>query len=327
MGKLSTEPALRETATGFQIEAGFTLERVGHGNSEADIRPGSRTRTQFPRISRSRMTLLGVLNHLWALSQLNRWGAGWKRDWWRVTQLLLPVIEQGAIGQQALMDCMYLVPELSQGRRDAIDGAWLRFSQKLAPRKNNVKLGIVLGEAIRVRPSKFGFSLTLRYFAPYLFFSDALRSQLCTSFPHAYRCIGGEGEQHVIAMCLVEMSPKGNLTLIEAALMATSEHFIPVDSGYETQLVKLLVDHNRSFFKPTKLETGESSAPDFVLTDTLPPTGLEVLEKNDIEYVARKAQKLDLSSSPGNPFWVWVAFNHLPPPPLPGVQHGIGSSR
>jgi hypothetical protein len=266
------------------------------------------------------MGLLGIVYYLWKESRLNQWGSRWRRDWWRVTQALLPVLEQGAIGDQRMTECIYLVPEANRDRLHAIQMAWTGFASRLTPGTVGTRFGLVLGEALAIQKSKFGYQLSLKHFPPFLYMTEELRGKLATSFPKAYHRIGCKTGDLVISICLVEMSHKGFLNVIDAALMATSAQYIPIDSSYEAVLAHQLVAQRRSFIKPLTIKMGESTLPDFILTDTAPQFVLEVFGMSTQAYIERKAQKLEIYKNEGRPVWSWDAERYPSLiPPLPAA--------
>lgn len=316
-----TEPAVKETSEGFDIATDFPLERVV-GPERA---PETDNKPMHPipgvhRVKRTRMGLLGILHHMWVEARLNQWGALWKRDWWRVTQALLPVMEQGSLGRRAMTDWLYLVPEFRPTRREAIESAWMGFRNRLGPNEQDggVRLGLLLGEAKAFEPSAFGYRLTVRHFASPLFMQADLREKLATAYPRAYHRTGEEDGQRVICLCLIELTAKGNLNVIDAALMASSAQYIPVDSSYEAHLAQKLYEEKRSFTKPLKLSHNDSTLPDFVLADTNPPYVLEVFGMTNSAYLERKAEKLEHYRKEGKPVWSWNADREKHPPRLPG---------
>lgn len=319
---LTVLPAVLESSEGFEIATDFPLERVvKFGVSLAIQEPiNAAELVGCTRPARTRMGLLGVIHHLWKESSLNTWASNWKRDWWRVTQALLPVIEQGKLAGRSMTECLYLVPELNPRRRTAIDRAWQQFKTSLVPNNGPSRFGLVLGEAMLMEVSKFGFRLSMRHFPPFLYFSDELRSKLAIAYPKAYHRIGNREMQHVIALCLVEISQNGNVSVVDAALMPTSKEFIPIDSSFEATLAELMVDQKRSFIKPLSARMGESVLPDFILTDTRPVYVLEVFGLNTVDYIERKIAKKALFRAEGKPVWSWEP-NVTPKPPLLPSRH------
>lgn len=323
-----TEPAVKETTEGFDIATDFPLEReLGHEKAPGSDRIRSPAGTGPNRVTRSRMGLLGILQHLWIEARLNQWGATWKRDWWRVTQELLPVMEQGSLGRRPMTEWLYLVPEFKASRKEAIEAAWQAFRSRLGPNEaaGGVRHGLLLGEAKHFETSAYGYKLSVRHFPAPLFLSAALRDKLATSYPRAFHRIGEEDGQRVICLCLVELTGKGNLNAIDASLMAASTQYIPVDSAYEAHLAQKLVEEKRSFSKPLRFSLEDSALPDFVLSDTNPPYVLEVFGMTHSAYLERKAQKLDGYRAEGKPVWVWNADRESQPPRLPEPSSFRGS--
>lgn len=312
-------PAVKETKDGFEIATDFQLTRIKRDEAGlSKVQDENLVITPHgQRPTRTRMGLLGVLYHLWKESGLNTWGINWKRDWWRVTQALLPVIEHGKVAGKAMTDCLYLVPEQHYDRKKAIDAAWESFKSALRPDISTSKMGLVLGEAVMLEITRYGFRMSMRHFAPFLYISNDLRNKLATSYPKAYHRFRSKQSQRVVALCLVELSEKGNVTVIDAALMQTSNHYIPVDSSHEALMADFLVHKNRSFIKPLSVRPGESTLPDFILTDTVPEYVLEVFGMNTPEYLERKINKKLIYKAEGKPVWFWEALLTPIPPELP----------
>ena len=94
-------------------------------------------------------------------------------------------------------------------------------------------------------------------------------------------------------LALIEGSPHGYLRLVDAAVMLTSRDYLPADSSHEVVMSDALVAAHRAFTKPLRYG-GETVLPDFVLTDTDPPTVVEVWGiAGRSDYEARKRTKLD----------------------------------
>jgi hypothetical protein len=308
------EPAVRETEDGFDVAADFPLSRILKRQPPDPAAQSTALHAPAYRTQRSRMGLLGLLQHLWTVGGLNRWGRGWKRDWWRVTQELIGVIEQGSLGAKPMMEQLYLVPEFSLKRKDLIDQAWDDFKSRLVPSEEQVRMGLVVGEIKDFGSSSFGYKTTLRHFPTPLYLKQELRQKLSESYPRAFHKLNASLDQRNIGIFLVELAPKGYLNVIDGALMACSLQYIPVDSSYEAQVAHKLVDEGRAFSKPLRLEVDASSLPDFVLTDTNPPCVMEVYGMTSSEYLERKAQKQARYREEGKPVWAWDAAvdKHMP---------------
>jgi len=316
----NTDPAIRQTEAGFDIAPDFQLRRVvaNDGPKEPDLaRPRPFTAGTL-RPNRTKMGFLGILHHLWIEAYLNVWSGFQGRDWWRVTQALLPVLEQGSLGNRPMTQWLYL-PEFNMKRKEAIEGAWLAYRSRLGvdDSHSSVRMGLILGEAKAFEPSRYGYRLDLRHFPSPLYVSTELREKLGISFLRAFHRIGSEDIYRVICLCLVEQTASGNLTVIDAALMLTSSQYIPVDSSHEAVLAEKLVAEKRRFTKPLKVAHGDTALPDFVLTDTNPGFVLEVFGMNTSQYLERKAEKLENYRREGKPVWSWTVDREKHPPRLP----------
>lgn len=318
---VNTDPAIRETEAGFDIAPDFQLQRVVASDDpkEHDSARARPVTAGTPRPNRTKMGFLGILHHLWIEAYLNVWSGFQGRDWWRVTQALLPVLEQGSFGNRPMTEWLYLVPEFSNRRKEAIEGAWQAFRSRLGVDESlsNVRMGLILGEAKAFEPSRYGYRLDLRHFPAPLYVSTELREKLGISFLRAFHRIGSDDGSRVICLCLVEQTASGYLSVVDAALMLTSSQYIPVDSSHEAVLAEKLVLEKRRFTKPLKVARGDTALPDFVLTDTKPELVLEVFGMNTNQYLERKAEKLENYRREGKPVWSWTVDREKHPPRLP----------
>lgn len=81
-------------------------------------------------------------------------------------------------------------------------------------------------------------------------------------------------------------------SVIDQALMSATAEFVPVESNFERMVAELLGKQGRSLTKPLRYDAGtEQVLPDFILTDKAKEVPLEVLGRDDAEYLKRKEDK------------------------------------
>jgi hypothetical protein len=118
-------------------------------------------------------------------------------------------------------------------------------------------------------------------------------------YDHAMRALG-DGSARVVAILVIERTPKGHHVVVELAAMLCSSTYITCDSIHEVAMANRLVAEGRAFDKPIRLNEGTDMLPDFVLTDTAEPTHIEVYGMNGVaEYEARKREKQRLRMARG----------------------------
>jgi predicted nuclease of restriction endonuclease-like RecB superfamily len=134
----------------------------------------------------------------------------------------------------------------------------------------------------------------------------------------------------VIAQAEVrERDGRQSANVIDAALMAVSQHWIPTESSHERVITEKLVDEGRAYIKPLLYnQAGDVVFPDFVLTDRAGgEVPMEVFGRSDEDYVKRKDEKTAYYNrlyGVGG-WWCWDATkaSSIPPfAPLARTQAG-----
>jgi hypothetical protein len=174
--------------------------------------------------------------------------------------------------------------------RAAINAEFDAFISRLTIDKGTTRCGLLIGEVNEVPPLNTGTpSLSDR--ARKYYASANLIEHAARTYPHAWRSLGDRAAR-VIALLLVERTPKGHVKVVDLAAMLCSHAFIPCDSIHEVAMANRLVAERRDFIKPVRMADGDDMLPDFVLRDTAKKTHVEVYGMNGVElYEARKEQK------------------------------------
>ncbi|EEF23632.1 conserved hypothetical protein, partial [Ricinus communis] len=179
------------------------------------------------------------------------------------------------------------------------------FIARLTTKQGATRRGLIIGEVSEVTPTQYGHALGLRQSARKYYASSNLIEHAARSYPHAWRSLGDRGAR-VVALLLVERTPKGHVKVGDLAAMLCSHAFIPCDSIHEVAMANRLVAERRNFMKPVRMADGDNILPDFVLRDTTIETHIEVYGMNGVEsYEARKEQKRTLRSARQIPVVEW----------------------
>jgi len=104
--------------------------------------------------------------------------------------------------------------------------------------------------------------------------------------------------------------------------MITTRQYVSADSSYEVVMGHHLVGAGRSFTKPVLYEGG-AVFPDFILTDTTPPTFIEVYGVRGREsYEQRRREKQAHYAAEGIPIVEWDGTGAPPALSAPAGRHG-----
>lgn len=257
-------------------------------------------------VSKTPITLLGLLRFLWEESQLNHWpGKGYGHNIDNFHKVIRGVAKKVRI-QDFLLDDVLVLPTRIHGnlREDSI-------TRKKRASQLNSGL-IVIGEIsewpnmLKKSPLKLiGFrdfpAININY---ELFKKANDSSPMCKNFFQV---------DNVRVIAIVQTTePRSNnfVDMKSIALMPVSKQWIPFDSSYERRLESKLVSEGRAFFKPLRFDsTTDWALPDFVLSDVTPNMPLEVFGMETEVYMKRrdeKTRKYDEEFGPDG-WWFWDA--------------------
>lgn len=274
---------------------------------EATSSPGPRAAGSPGGMSRRTASLLAFLQALWANGRLNAWrGSSMARGWGAVNAMLL-----GGLGENALIngaraqDSLHVMRRYEEGERDAINAEFDVFLNGIHNDGKVSRRALILGEIGEVADTQYGKSITLRQRRQRYFTTPTLIAAAAKKYGHAWRAIG-EASARVVALILIERTPKGHLRVVDLAAMLCSAAFLPCDSMHEVAMANRLVAERRIFDKPMRLSDGDTMLPDFVLLDTTPATHIEVYGMNGMaSYEHRKLEKQMLREVSGVPVVEW----------------------
>ncbi|TGP40238.1 DUF1173 family protein [bacterium M00.F.Ca.ET.228.01.1.1] len=293
--------AILATPTGLNVklDASLTLRESTTGSRGSPATPSNRA-------SRRSASLLAFLQTLWAEAALNQWtGTATSRHWGQCNAQLLAEVGTALINGTNAQDVLHIMRRYDEADRAAINAEFDAFIGRLGGNNGTTRRGLVIGEINEVMTTQYGHALSLRQSARKYYASTTLIDHAARTYPHAWRALG-DRTARVIALLLVERTPKGHLKLVDLAAMLCSRAFLPCDSMPEVAMANRLVAEGRDFQKPVRLNDGDDMLPDFVLRDTPIDTHVEVYGMNGVEhYEARKEQKRALRSARQIPVVEW----------------------
>ncbi|HEY8980581.1 MAG TPA: DUF1173 family protein [Streptomyces sp.] len=228
--------------------------------------------------ARRSVGLLGLLHWLWEEAQLTAWHPHWRRrTWWVCHTRLHDQITGCSINGEELVGALYVVPPFRKeyARRNTALFETFRIA-RLARRGDTQRRGLILGEIKAIITTPYGVRYKLAHHHGALFATRALDERLRRSYRPAFSDAAERHGARRIGLFLVELSPKGNITVVDMAAMLVSNHYIPADSSYEVAMANALTAARRAYVKPVRYDANDLVFPDFVLTDTDPHAFVEV---------------------------------------------------
>jgi len=314
--------AVQQSEDGFTIKPDFSLRRRNATSEPSEPRRESEGRGT-PRVQRDSLSLLGTLEYLWHAAGLHQFVPGSARSWTQIVQRLDSVLAQGQLGGQPLSQLCWLVPAYAPARRDEVSQRLNEMMARFQRTEEVTPSFLVLGEVKEVKIKGRSICTLLRHQARPVWMFPSMGRALAQRHPIAesqlQRAAARPNEitGRVVGLYLVEVTQRGELWARDGALLTCSREYLPCDSSYEVDLANRMSDGGRRFDKPMRIDLQEDLLPDFELLDTAPPRPMEVWGRNDADYTAHKAVKLERYRARGAQVWQWEAWRDSLPPPLP----------
>ena len=167
-------------------------------------------------------------------------------------------------------------------------------------------------------PARYGFKAVVKHVPDQAFALDEqLYRRLGRRFESALALWGAADDIHMVMIATFSVAAAGIPTIVELSLMPVTRHWLPVEDGYEKQLVERLVADGRSFVKGLRYNLGaEGALASATLTDCEGSAPLLFVVHAGIEDTGRYLQVCD----PSVPAWLWSPSGEAMPP-LPPRQH------
>ncbi len=203
--------------------------------------------------SGTRLSLRGLLHYLWDQAELTRWHPGFagKRTWATVRRHLLQAAEHKLARGDALRARLYVPEPFSVDDREAINARRLAHWQHAVALPGKPQhLMLLVGEVKEIVPARYGFKVMVKHLPDQAFAIDGLLyRRLGRRFEPELALWGATDDIHMVMIATFGVSGAGVPTIHELCLMPVTRHWLPVDDGFEKQLVDRLVGENRSFVK------------------------------------------------------------------------------
>ncbi|MFT3955766.1 MAG: DUF1173 domain-containing protein [Piscinibacter sp.] len=256
--------------------------------------------------SGTRLSLRGLLHYLWDQAELTRWHPGFagKRTWATVRRHLLQAAEHKLARGDALRARLYVPEPFAVDAREAINARRLaQWQHAVALPGKPQHLMLLVGEVKEIVPARYGFKAMVKHMPDQAFAIDELLyRRLGRRFEHELALWGANNDIHMMTIATFGVSSAGLPAIHELCLMPVTRQWLPVDDGFEKQLVDRLVGENRSFVKGLhyNLGRGERIA-SAALTDCGGSAPMLFIARQDFPLAGELSERLLDSSA----VWTW----------------------
>ena len=295
---ITEDPTTGETT----LKLGFPMSKVGgRSTMPAPGVPGDSVATAGAKLS-----LRGLLHYLWDQAELTRWQPGFagKRTWSTVRKHLLLAAENKIARGDSLRSRLYVPEVFSVDQRDAINARrMVQWSQAIAAPGKPQHLMLLIAEVKEIVPARYGFKAAVKHVPDQAFALDEqLYRRLGRRFESELALWGAAEDIHMVMVATFSVAAAGIPTIMELSLMPVTRCWLPVEDGFEKQLIERLVADGRSFVKGLRYNLGpESALASATLTDCEGSAPLLFVAHVGVEDSGRYLQVCD----PLVPVWLW----------------------
>lgn len=263
----------------------------------------------------NKLSLRGLLHYLWDQAELTHWQPGYagKRTWNTVRRHLLMAAENKLARGHALGSRLYIPEVFSVEQRDALKARRMaQWSPVITTTNQPQHLMLLIAEVKEIVPARFGYKAVVKHLPDQPFLLDEqLYRRLGRHFEPVLALWGATDDLHMVIIATFGVADTGLPTIVELSLMPVTRCWLPIESGFELQLIERLVAEGRSFVKGLRYGQSESSV---IASATLTDCG----ESTPLLYVAQTtpnegSQSVD-TDGPRMPVWRWNPSAEAMPP-------------
>jgi Protein of unknown function (DUF1173) len=253
---ISEDPATGETT----LKLDFTMSKIA-GRSAMPTAGGD---SDSVASSGTKLSLRGLLHYLWDQAELTRWQPGFagKRTWGTVRKHLLLAAENKIARGESLRSRLYIPEVFSVDQRDAINARRMtQWSQSIAAPGKPQHLMLLIAEVKEIVPARYGFKAVLKHVPDQAFALDEqLYRRLGRRFNSELALWCAAEDIHMLMIATFIVAAAGIPTIVELSLMPVTRQWLPVEDGFEKQLIERLVADGRTFVKGLRYNLGVDSA-------------------------------------------------------------------
>jgi hypothetical protein len=266
----------------------------------------------------TRLSLRGLLHYLWDQAELTRWHPGFagKRTWGTVRRHLLLAAEDKIARGGSLQSRLYIPELFSVDQRDAINARrTAQWAHAIAAPGKPQHLMLLIAEVKEIVPARYGFKAVVKHVPDLAFALDErLYRRLGRRFESELALWSASEDIHMVMAATFTVAASGMPSIVELSLMPVTRCWLPVEDGFEKQLVERLVSDGRSFVKGLRYNLAAGCAlASAALTDCEGSAPLLFVGRGGGEDTGRHLQALDPSAR----VWLWhpasEAIPVLPP--------------
>ena len=315
LGQLLGSAITEDPATGeTRLKLDFSLSKIA-GRSAMPAAGGDGGSVAS---SGAKLSLCGLLHYLWDQAELTRWQPGFagKRTWGTVRRHLLLGAENKIARGDSLRSRLYIPEVFAVDQRDAINARRMaQWSHAIAAPGRPQHLMLLIAEVKEIVPARYGFKAVVKHVPDQAFALDEqLYRRLGRRFESELALWGAADDIHMVIIATFSVAAAGIPTVMELSLMPVTRQWLPVEDGFEKQLIERLVADGRSFVKGLRYNLGADSAlASATLTDCEGLAPLLFVVHAGIEEGGRYLQVC----TPSVPVWLWnpssEAMPSLPP--------------
>jgi len=311
---ITEDPATGETT----LKLNFPLARMP-GRSTM---PPAGGESDSVSSSGTKLSLRGLLHYLWDQAELTRWHPGFagKRTWSAVRKHLLSAAEDKIARGASLRSRLYIPEVFSVEQRDAINARRISlWSQAVAVPGKQQQLMLTIAEVKEIVPARYGFRAVIKHVPDQAFALDEqLYRRLARRFESELALWGAAADIHMLMIATFSVAAAGIPTILELSLMPATRHWLPVEDGFEMQLVERMVADGRSFVKGLRYNlSAGSEVASATLTDCEDSAPLLFVDHAGFEGGGRHLQTGD----PSVLVWLWNPSNEAMPSLPPRQPH------
>jgi hypothetical protein len=215
---------------------------------------------------------------------------------------------------------LYIPEVFSVDQRDALQlrraQQWTRAShQEGSPQQ----LMLMIAEVKEITPARFGHKAVIKHIPDQAFMLDEqLYCRIGRRFASVLSLWGACEDLHMVIMATFSVTAAGVPNVVELFLMPVTQHWLPIESGFEKQLLDRLALEGRSFVKGLRYDLALSSAAaSATLTDCEGSAPVLFIADECVEHGGRAP----LVSDPSTQLWVWNPSSEAMPMLPPGRAH------
>ncbi|MBC7702353.1 MAG: DUF1173 domain-containing protein [Rhodoferax sp.] len=302
---ISEDPATGETT----LRLDFPMSKIV-GRSTAPMRGVQRDSVTS---TGTRLSLRGLLHYLWDQAELTRWQPRFadKRTWATVRKHLLQAADNKVARGDSLRSRLYIPEVFSVDQREAINARrTAQWSPAFIAPGQSQDLMLLIAEVKEILPARYGFKAVIKHLPDQAFALDEqLYRRLGRRFESELALWGAAEDIHMVIISTFSVAA-GIPTIVELSLMPVTRQWLPVENGFEQQLIERLVAEGRSFVKGLRYNLAADSAlASATLTDCGGSAPLLLIAQAGIADSDRHIQARDYSA----PEWLWNPSNETMP--------------